>query len=64
MKVLHASPNKSLQRATLTIKCSAAGVDTLSASHHHRARVPKGPRAVAELNSWAPICRCAVGQVR
>jgi hypothetical protein len=43
------SSNKSLQRAALTIKCLAAGVDTLSASHLLRARVLTGQPAVAEL---------------
>jgi len=33
-----------------TIKCLAAGVDTSSASHHHRARVLTSQPAAAELN--------------
>jgi len=37
------------------IKCLAAGVDTLSASHFPRARVLTGQLAVAELSRWATL---------
>jgi hypothetical protein len=44
------SPNKSLQRAALVIKCSAAGGRASRSMHPRRARVLTSQPAVAELN--------------
>jgi hypothetical protein len=44
------SPNKSLQRSALGIKCSAAGGRACCSMHPRRARMLTSQPAVAELN--------------
>ena len=44
-------PNQALQRAAISINCSAAGDLAKSAHERWRARVLRGHRAVAELSS-------------
>jgi hypothetical protein len=49
--VVQMSPNQALQRTAGRIKCSAAGGQAKSPHERWRARVLRGQRAVAELDS-------------